>query len=74
MESSDETYEVDKIVSVGEYLVVFVKEPAQTAESSSQENKSIPVLVLKAGEDGALIANTGEGERLVFSKMQAGQQ
>lgn len=69
-EGSVKEYEVDKIVSVGEYLVIFVNDKT-TDMTASQSMDSTPILVLFAGENGELIANTGEGERLVFSKAQA---
>ncbi len=54
-----------EIESVGEYLVVFVSE---TNESNETELYSLLVLY---EENGELVGNTGEGERLVFTETQA---
>ncbi|MCH5163994.1 MAG: InlB B-repeat-containing protein [Clostridiales bacterium] len=65
-----ESFDVDKIVSVGQYWVVFVNEPIYDENGPTNQTRSIGTLVISAGENGTLVANTGEGESLIFTKAE----
>lgn len=69
-DDATESFDVDKIVEVGEYLVIFVNEDVYGESDSTSQKQSVAMLVLYEGENGELVANTGEGERLIFTKTE----